>query len=1207
MYRLSMPATCLFLFVMTYIALCAGAQPLEDNPATDDVVTSFARLRTQGEWLAAHLTSGMPDSGALGEGTDKHYQGIQRGPYHPGGANNYLYVTRSGRVDDSADLGFLAVIQLGTRQHHGERFRSNVLAKGSESSDTLPATSDRVVHVTYYTDYQHPGGIQMVGDILAVPLETAKDGLGLPEGKIRFYDCSDPDNPLALPYELDFDEKVGVVGLIKLPEPDGHFLLMATGGDNSTVEFYRSNATSFFDEGFAFELHDTWTTSDQPGLFWPGGKTSWQSLNFIKQTDGKLYLMTCHNTSELAPVFNGDDEIALYEVFGFGDGETITMTQRSSTRNIDLRAKDEPLESELFGNLNGGGGAYVSPTGELIYYAVHHYDVPDISGPVRIRMAELRHIWVTRSGNCGPQFRANHLGGPYTIQEGETIDFDGTVYVVQPWLDMYEDSNFTGRIETMDYADQSADDYDDFSKLDGAGLFGSNGFGDEMSSFRWCGSPHYQLRIYKDDSFEGDVLTRPGNGHVGETNYVGDDFNDEASSAQIVRISNPTNSGYAWDLNGDGLFQENIGNPMALFGPGAGENMTTIGMRYDDITVTTTVTVENVPPQLLSFEVLASADEGGTVDVYASWRDAGATEHTATIDWGDGTQFDVNYGPSTAGVLEPTHVYADDGEYAVTFTVSDGLETVSDTRTVSVSNVAPTLNVGPNQTVLEGDLVTLPTDTFADAGTADTHTATVLWGDGTGIENADVVETPFGPPGDAAGLTGTIDASHVYAEDGVYTVTVCVTDDDLGNVCDAFTVTVMNAAPAVNPGGDREIVEGDTVTLPPAMFNDPGTLDTHTASIDWGDGTVQMLPVTESPFGPPGAITGLNGTAAGAHTYGDDGVFPVTVTVIDDEGLAGMGSFTVTVSNADPVVALETAAAIEVGGGIVFTARMDEPQVHNASADDTGSDDHEYAWTMLDEVFGDEVEVGTETYFNNGAGPDPAPSTDGLFPFHTDDTLHVTVGLPGVYTLVVDVLDDDGGAGQDSLAYLVSGDDPVPYTGSQWHARFSQRGIPQVSDEVLLAYLAYVDFASRYFSETMPVLTVEQARTLLRPGYSDEDTKEQSTDILKIRADSRERTIQNLLAAWLNVAAGTVDLDTVLANDLSVLETLNGIEDMLLSSSPEDPDFGDIQRSLQDINRPRPGQALRRIRQGILLQILERLLGANLEKSTSPDSLNPNP
>ena len=50
-------------------------------------------------------------------------------------------------------------------------------------------------------------------------------------------------------------------------------------------------------------------------------------------------------------------------------------------------------------------------------------------------------------------------------------------------------------------------------------------------------------------------------------------------------------------------------------------------------------------------------------------------------------------------------------------------------------------------------------------------------------------------------------------------------------------MTVSNVAPVVNAGADQTAAEGATVSLAPATFTDAGTRDTHTATIDWGDGT----------------------------------------------------------------------------------------------------------------------------------------------------------------------------------------------------------------------------------------------------------------------------------------------------------------------------------------------------------------------------------
>ena len=185
-------------------------------------------------------------------------------------------------------------------------------------------------------------------------------------------------------------------------------------------------------------------------------------------------------------------------------------------------------------------------------------------------------------------------------------------------------------------------------------------------------------------------------------------------------------------------------------------------------------------------------------------------------------------------------VPADDGIYTVTLSAADNLgNSTSGDTVVTVANAAPTIDAGPDQSVDEGDLVDLAV-TFNDLGTLDTHTATVEWGDGTGVQSAVVTESPFGPPGSTSGLDGTISGSHVYADNGLYDVAVCVTDDDGATTCDDLTVTVANVAPtvAIDMLGDGPAFFLPLVDVPLAgSFNDKGTLDTHTATVDWGDGT----------------------------------------------------------------------------------------------------------------------------------------------------------------------------------------------------------------------------------------------------------------------------------------------------------------------------------------------------------------------------------
>src|SRR5262249_19321655 len=107
---------------------------------------------------------------------------------------------------------------------------------------------------------------------------------------------------------------------------------------------------------------------------------------------------------------------------------------------------------------------------------------------------------------------------------------------------------------------------------------------------------------------------------------------------------------------------------------------------------------------------------------------------------------------------------------------------------------------------------------------------------------------------------------------------------------------VTNAAPTLTVGGDRTVNEGAVLSLTPiATFTDPGTLDTHTATINWGDGSTSAGTVTEAPFGPPGSTAGAGGSVAASHSYAAAGTYPVSVTATDADGLSDTKTFQVAV------------------------------------------------------------------------------------------------------------------------------------------------------------------------------------------------------------------------------------------------------------------------------------------------------------------------
>lgn len=333
--------------------------------------------------------------------------------------------------------------------------------------------------------------------------------------------------------------------------------------------------------------------------------------------------------------------------------------------------------------------------------------------------------------------------------------------------------------------------------------------------------------------------------------------------------------------------------------------------------------------------------------------------------------------------VAPTHVYADNGNYPVSLTVTDSFGQSNTARSaIAVSNVPPTVTAPAALTADEGSTVAPAAATFNDKGTLDTHTAIVNWGDGSAVAAGAVTENPFGPPGSTAGANGSVAlGSHVYADNGTYTVTVAVTDKDGASTASSFAVIVRNVAPTVVAAPAQTVNEGSTLALATAAFNDKGTLDTHTATIDWGDATaIDTGAVGEHPFGPPGSTAGANGSVAGSHVYADNGSYTVRTCVTDDDGATTCASFVTTVLNVPPTAILRGGPVTQHWGvPITLTADITDPSPVDTAA---GFTNH---W-----VWGDGTPDTTDHSLT------PAQAT------HTYDQA-------GPYTARFDATDKDGG------------------------------------------------------------------------------------------------------------------------------------------------------------------------------------------------------
>jgi PKD repeat protein len=182
------------------------------------------------------------------------------------------------------------------------------------------------------------------------------------------------------------------------------------------------------------------------------------------------------------------------------------------------------------------------------------------------------------------------------------------------------------------------------------------------------------------------------------------------------------------------------------------------------------------------------------ITVGATFSDASAPEdsYTATIDWDDGTVDVVAEDqptPTGSGSFSGVHTYAEPGSYDVVLTVTDS-GGLSDEEFVTVVVTAPagapiiTGLTAPTTPQLLTAGVTIGA-TFSDASAPfDTFTAIVDWGDGT--TSPATVTAPT-----SAGGSGSVVANKVYAETGVYPVTVTITDAAGGSDFELYEFVVV--------------------------------------------------------------------------------------------------------------------------------------------------------------------------------------------------------------------------------------------------------------------------------------------------------------------------------------------------------------------------------------------------------------------------------
>ncbi len=483
---------------------------------------------------------------------------------------------------------------------------------------------------------------------------------------------------------------------------------------------------------------------------------------------------------------------------------------------------------------------------------------------------------------------------------------------------------------------------------------------------------------------------------------------------------------------------------------------------------TRTIDVANVAPVADSFlafttedspitplNILAGLTDAGTLDTHTVVATSGTTPFGGVYTLAaDGT---FTYDPSgqfdymqlgDPGFIDVVQVYiVDDDGGVATVSVAVGIDGVNDLPTLN--------NIEINESIFENEIAMLTgtiSDVDANALPGDTFTLTLNWGDPLSSPNIQSIALGTTTLTIAANgidwnpVTREFSLPHRYLDDNPtststdpYTITVDVSDNDGGSLAEPATidVTVNNVAPAAGLSLSSTTISENGSTTLTGTITDPGTLDTFTLNLNWGDplspGNAQTFALGTTTLTV--AEDGINWNPATRvyslpHQYLDDNPtgtvsdeYTITATVSDDDaGTSEQATATVMVSNVAPALALNlSSGVINENGSTTLTGTIS----------DVGTLDT----FTLNLNWGDTLSLPVTQTFTlgttalsvaeDGINWNPSTRVFSLPHQYLDDNPSASSSDP--YTITVNVTDDDGSslAEPATIGLTVENLDPV--------------------------------------------------------------------------------------------------------------------------------------------------------------------------------------
>lgn len=452
-----------------------------DSPSLADVRRSFSILRERGEQLSIWDGGLFPEFrytrvniGRKGRARN-HFQGIQRL------RDGKHLVISGGDVNQPASHVFIA--RMGSCQNGGAWGCNLVLSREPSLNDAVIRT------ISFDRELWHGGGISVLGDVLAIPIEGTRDS------RVLFVDLSDVERPalvgdgIARP-----DRKAGAVALARLR--DGRFVCSVwweTGSrPRGRIDFYVSHNDDLFDGFRVTPVQWRYDGGEQGGPKDP----AYQCINFVREErSGELYLIGTENGSDKSPIFAGPDRADLFAV------EIRPNMSETAPPRLAFIASKRLFCHELFGNFDAAAGVYADADGELHLYSAYHWRMEDT-----IRMTEF-----------SAELPARHA---------VVTDLDDA------WIELFEHDRFRGRRLTIRGRR--------LSRLENyASIFveGSN-FENRVSSVRFQIPEGDTYRLFRDRDLRGveagrDFVDLTGTGRFAEIRDLAADlrFGDKVSSS----------------------------------------------------------------------------------------------------------------------------------------------------------------------------------------------------------------------------------------------------------------------------------------------------------------------------------------------------------------------------------------------------------------------------------------------------------------------------------------------------------------------------------------------------------------------------------------------------------------------------------------------------------------------------------------------------